>query len=227
MFDFLFTTNPTNSLELGKVIISVIAATIMGLMISLTYLGTHKTDRSENLPITLLVMPAIISTVIMLIGNNIAGAFSLAGIFSIIKFRSVAGNAKEIVYILFCVASGLAAGVGEYGIGCLITLILCALMFASHLTKFGQTSTYTSQLKILIPEDQDADKLLRPILTKYTKNYRLNTTKTKDLGSVFEVVYLIKMKNETDIKKMIDAIREINGNMKIALIKQLPTEKEF
>jgi type III secretory pathway component EscS len=227
MLDFLFNTSATSSLNLGTVVLSVLVAAVMGLMISLTYLGTHKKDRSENLPITLLVMPAIIGTVIMLIGNNIAGAFSLAGIFSIIKFRSVAGNAKEIVYILFCVAAGLAAGVGEYGIGCLITIILCGIMFITALTHFGEKHAYNSQLKILMPEDEDAEKLLTPVLEKYTENFRLSTMKTKDLGSVFEVVYLIKMKNEARNKKMIDALRELNGNLKISLSKQLPTDKEF
>ncbi|MDR2063909.1 MAG: DUF4956 domain-containing protein [Candidatus Nomurabacteria bacterium] len=227
MFDFLFSGDTTSSLSLGKVALSTIVAVVLGAMISLTYLRTHKKSASENLPITLLVMPAIIGTVIMLIGNNIAGAFSLAGIFAVIKFRSVAGNAKEIVYILFCVAAGLAAGVGEYGVGCFVTLILCGLMFATYFTKFGQTNAYDSQLKILVPEDEDAEKLLTPILVKYTKNHRLNAMKTKDLGSVFEVVYLIKMKNETDSKKLIDAIRERNGNLKISLSKQLPVEKEF
>jgi type III secretory pathway component EscS len=227
MLDFLFSGDTVDSLSLGKVALSVGVAAILGLMISLTYLATHRKDRSENLPITLLVMPAIIGTVIMLIGNNIAGAFSLAGIFSVIKFRSVAGNAKEIVYILFCVAAGLAAGVGEYGIGCLVTLILCGLMFATYLTKFGAVGAYNSELKVLMPEDEDIEEALTPILTKYAENYRLNKIKTKDLGSVFEVVYLVKLKRDSESKKMIDAIRVVNGNMKISFCKQLSTEKEF
>lgn len=227
MFDFLFSGSTDTDLSTLTVVISTVVAILLGLLISATYLVTNKKDRSENLPITLLALPAIIGIVIMLIGNNIAGAFSLAGIFSIIKFRSVAGNAKEIAYILFCVAAGLAAGVGEYAIGFIVTIILCCLMFVTYFSKFGKTTAYSNQLRILMPEDEDAEKLLKPVLKKYTEEYRLDAMKTKDLGSVFEVVYLIRMKNEAESKKMIDAIRELNGNLKISLNKQLSTDREL
>lgn len=227
MLEELVNNMVTNGLTVQSVAISTFITLGLGIIISLTYIFTNKNETSENLPITLLVLPVIISTVILLIGNNIAGAFSLAGIFSVIRFRSVAGNAKEIAYILLCVAAGLATGVYEYALGFLVTFILCVVMIISYVLKFGKKHSFNKELKLLVPEDENIEELLEPTLKKYTENYELEKMTTKDLGSIFEVTYFINLKDENKNKEFIDELRTLNGNLKICLNKNIRREGEL
>lgn len=225
MFDSLLNFS-TTELSLTRIAISSAIAIILGLMISATYLITHRRAHSDNLPVTLLVLPVIISVVIMLIGNNIAGAFSLAGIFSIIKFRSAAGNAKEIMYVLLCVAAGLAIGVGEYSIGFLVSIILCIVMLIAYFLKFGQSGNFDGQLTLLAPENEDLN-VFTPVIQKYTKNYKVSRVTTKDLGTLFEIIYKIQLKDSDDTKSLIDELRTINGNLKISYTTEIVDKGEL
>jgi hypothetical protein len=171
--------------------------------------------------VTILILPTLIGTVIMLIGNNIAGAFSLAGIFAVIKFRSAPGSSKESLYILFCVAIGLSIGVYEFLIGLIITLVLSGVMFLLAFLRIEGKHTFTKQLKMLVPEDEDVEALLTPTLTEYANKFELAKMATKDLGSIFEVTYLLSVKDESKNKEFLDKLRTLNGNLKISLNKIL------
>ena len=82
---------------------------------------------SANFPITLIMLPVIIAIIILLVGNNIATAFSLAGAFSIIRFRSAPGDPKDIAYVFFTLAVGLTCGMGYIGYGLIFTIILLGM----------------------------------------------------------------------------------------------------
>jgi len=82
---------------------------------------SNKGGYSQNFSLTLVIVPTVIAIIVLLIGSNIARAFSLAGAFSLIKFRSAPGDPKDISYVLFTMAAGLACGVGFFGYGVLFT----------------------------------------------------------------------------------------------------------
>jgi hypothetical protein len=216
----------TNSV--GNILFLVLSAIIIGLIISYTYQLTVSSDkRSESVSTTLLLMPAIVGIVVALIGNNIAGAFSLAGIFSIIRFRSAPSSAKDILYILFCAATGLACGVGAYGIGILVAIILCVILFVSAKLHFGHPSRNRMLLKILVPEDMNVEEVFGKVLKKYTVKYDLQKMRTKDLGSLFELTYSVDLLPDANKKKFLDDLRVLNGNLTINLDSYNLTYREF
>jgi hypothetical protein len=226
MLDFLFNSSTGNNLTVIKVLVSTAVALLLGGIISLTYRFTNKDERTENMQITLLILPSLIGIVISLIGNNIAGAFSLAGIFAVIKFRSAAGTSRDILYILFCIVVGLSIGVYEYLIGAVLTIILSGIIWALKFAKFGQARHFNRELKLLMPEDENIEEVLHPILLDYTSKFELVKMTTRDLGSVFEVQYLIIMKDENKYKEFIDKLRAVNGNLKICLNKIIRKDNE-
>jgi hypothetical protein len=203
---------------LATAVLKIIISFILGGLISLTYMKTcDKSGYSRNFSLTLVMVPTVIAIIILLIGSNIARAFSLAGAFSIIKFRSAPGDPKDIAYVLFTMAAGLACGVGFFAYAILFTVVLCLLMIILDFFKYGSVSSSQKQLKISIPEDLDYEGAFDDILGKFTTGYELKRIKTTNLGSLYELVYIVTIKNETNQKEFIDELRCRNGNLSIIL----------
>ena len=205
-----------------------VSTIILGLIISLVYMKTNnKRGYSPGFATTLIMLPVIISIIILLVGNNVARAFSLAGAFSIIRFRSVPGEPKDISYVLFTLAIGLACGMGYIGYGIIFTIVLCLLMVALEKTKFVNYKNSNMQLKIMVPEDLNYEDAFDEILDKYTNSWRIENIRTKEFGAIFELTYIINLPEEANKKKFIDELRCRNGNLKISLTLSGFEEKAF
>lgn len=174
---------------------------------------------SQNFSLTLIIVPTVIAIIVLLIGSNVARAFSLAGAFSMIKFRSSPGNPKDISYVLFTMAAGLACGVGAYGYAGIFTVFLCILMIILNMLNFGGNKVSQKLLKITIPEDLDYEGVFDEIFAEHTTGYELIKVKTTDLGSLFQLSYTVTMINNTSEKQFLDSLRCRNGNLNIALVK--------
>ncbi|MBB6731599.1 DUF4956 domain-containing protein [Cohnella zeiphila] len=189
---------------------------ILGGAISWTYRKT-QTAYSSSFTLTMMILPTIVAIIILLIGSNIARAFSLAGAFSIIRFRSAPGDSKDISYVLFSMAAGLGCGVGAYGYAVLFTACLCALMFVLKAVKFGTNKEAMKTLKVTIPENLGYEEAFDEIFRKFGIDYELKRVRTTELGSLYEVVYAVKLGPDTNQKELLDAVRTRNGNLDITL----------
>lgn len=205
-------------ISLATVLLAIGVSVAIGILISVTYMKTSgRRGHSRNFAQTLVLTPAVVAAIILLIGSNIARAFSLAGAFAIIRFRSVPGDPKDTAYVLFTMATGLASGAGYFGYAVLFAVLLCAVMFLLHVTGFGARKTSARVLKITVPEDLDYEGAFDEVLARYTTGWELRKVKTADLGSVAELVYAVKMDERTNRKEFVDALRCRNGNLNIAL----------
>lgn len=219
MFESFFSSTVTGSaISITNSIITILISFLLGGLISITYMKTtSKNGYSQNFSLTLIMTPTVIAIIILLIGSNIARAFSLAGAFSIIKFRSAPGDPKDIAYVLFTMAAGLACGSGYYGYAVMFTVILCLLMLLLCFFNYGVNKTSQKQLKITIPEDLNYEGAFDDIFRDYTKGFELKKVKTTDLGSLYELIYIVTMENTTSQKDFLDALRCRNGNLNITL----------
>lgn len=220
MFESIFeTVTSDTSFTIQNLLLSMGVSLILGLIISITYMKTHKTKTpSQSFSLTLIVLPAVITIIILLVGNSVARAFSLAGAFSIIRFRSTPGDPVDITFVLFSMAVGLSCGMGFILYGVIVAFILCAVMIILGLTKYGQVKTTQKLLKITIPENLDYQNAFNGILNKYTESYKLAKVKTADLGSLYELQYMITSKDSINEKDFIDDLRCRNGNLNITLV---------
>ncbi|OPZ88682.1 MAG: hypothetical protein BWY74_03034 [Firmicutes bacterium ADurb.Bin419] len=219
MFDALFSTS-TEPLQLtfGIAVLTVLTSFALGMLISYTYIKTHsKGIHSQNFILTLIMMPCIIAIIILLIGSNVARAFGLTGAFSIARFRSAPGDPKDIGYVFFAMAAGLACGVGVYGYAILFTVTLCILMVVLSKVNYGARKSSDKMLKIVIPEDLDYQGAFDDIFETYTYNYELKKVKTTDMGTLYELVYIVNMRQNAREKEFLDEIRCRNGNLNIIL----------
>lgn len=218
MYESIFFTANSTTLSFLEVVQTILMAFISGGIISYTYRKTASLGSySQSFGITMVLLPAVVGIIIFLIGSDVARAFSLAGAFSIIRFRSAPGEPKDVAYVLFAMAAGLASGVGAFGYAMLFTVLLCLVMIILSKYKFKQSHSEIRILNITIPEDLDIETAIEPILTVYTKTYSLKKIKTVALGSLYQLVYELELKSDNNIKGFLDALRCRNGNLNISL----------
>ncbi|MBO9605228.1 MAG: DUF4956 domain-containing protein [Paenibacillaceae bacterium] len=227
MIDSLFSTAiQATELTWTDALLTVLVAIALGAVISFTYMKTQPAF-TQNFTLTMVVLPAIVAIIILLIGSNIARAFSLAGAFSIIRFRSAPGDPKDIAFVLFTMAAGLACGVGSYGYAVLFTAVLCVLMFVLKATNFGAKKSAQKLLKVTIPENLGYEEAFDEIFRKFNVGYELRKVKTTELGSLYELVYAVQIDHLANQKEFLDAIRCRNGNLDITLTMNPPAAADY
>lgn len=218
MLETIMASTSGESFTLTNSLIVITTSIVLGILISVVYMKTNKKSNfNSGFSTTLIMLPVIISIIILLVGNNVARAFSLAGAFSIIRFRSAPGDPKDIAYIFFTLAIGLTCGMGYITYAVLFTLILSAVMIGLHITKFTEPKNKCMQLKITIPEDLNYEGIFEEILDNYTASYNIERVRTRDFGSLFELSYLITLKPDVNQKSFLDELRCRNGNLNITL----------
>lgn len=210
-------SNTSADITVSGAIITMLAALLFGAAIGLTYYKTQEENYQRSLAITLLMLPAILSVIILFVGSNVARAFSLAGTLSIIRFRSAPGEPRDIGFIFFDIAAGLACGVGMYGYGAIFVVLLCAVVFAADRFSLFEKKDVQKTLRITIPENLNYTGAFDEILQKYAKKYTLTKVKTTDLGSLFELCYSIVMYDNDKECDFINELRCRNGNLSIVL----------
>lgn len=226
MIESIFASATTSSeLTLTHALLTIFISIAVGAIISFTYMKT-QVGYTQNFALTMIVLPVIVAIIILLIGNNIARAFSLAGAFSIIRFRSAPGDPKDIAFVLFTMAAGLACGVGSFGYAVLFTIVLCVLMFFLKAIKFGAKNATQKMLKVTIPENLGYEEAFDEIFKSFKIDYELRKVRTTELGSLYELVYAVTIDHLTNQKEFLDAIRCRNGNLDITLTMS-PTATEY
>lgn len=206
------------SISLGKVLVCIVVAILLGFTISGAYfIITPRRDRSASFVLSLVILPTIVAVVIILIGGNLARAFSMAGIFTIVRFRSVPGDSKDISFVFLTMAAGLAVGLGYLTLSAVVIVVVGAVIVLVNKSGFGIGKQQEKRLRITIPEDMNYQGVFDEIFTQYTTQVKLQRVKTSNMGTLFELSYDIVLKSEQNEKEMIDALRCRNGNLGISL----------
>ena len=219
----MFNTILGENLNIISFTICLCTSLFLGLVISIVHMKTTKSNK--NFITTLAILPSLVATVILLVNGNLGTSVAVLGAFSLIRFRSVPGNSKEILSVFFAMAIGLAVGVGYIGFAVLFTLAISFVISLTSILKFGEDAKI-KRLKILIPEDLDYSEVFDDIFSKYLSKYDLISAKTVNMGSIFELTYDITLNKNINEKEFIDTLRIRNGNLKIAISHPL-TDQEL
>ena len=227
IFKGIFDADNAYVIEVKDFIICVIAALIIGLIIAISYM--YKTRYTKSFVITLSTLPAIVCVVIMMVNGNIGAGVAVAGAFSLVRFRSVPGTAKEIGMIFLAMGTGLVTGMGYIGYALLFTIILCVvnLLYSFISSKLSNKEEYNKLIKITIPEDLDYTGVFDDLFEEYTKSHELIKVKTTNMGSMFRLTYDVVLKDVKQEKNLIDKIRERNGNLEIMVSKKESSIQEL
>ncbi len=211
MFNSILSDVFTMETFLICMICSVLLGAVMALLHSL------YNNSSKGFIITIALLPAIVQMVIMLVNGNLGTGVAVMGAFSLVRFRSIPGNAKEINSIFMAMAVGLATGTGYLAAAVLFVIILGGISIIYNISSFGEWKQKEKELRITIPESLDYNGVFDDLFSKYTKKNVLIHVKTANMGSLYKLNYRVILKNLDEEKAFIDEIRCRNGNLEIAL----------
>lgn len=193
----------------------MIGGLAVGLLIAGLY--TFKTKYTKGFFMTLVTLPAAVAMVIMMVNGSVGTGVAVAGAFSLIRFRSVPGTAKEISAIFLAMGAGLAVGLGYIGLAFLFAILVSAVNIALTASKIGEQNKAHKTLQITMPEHLDYGSVFDEVFLKYVASYQLQGVKTASMGSLFKLTYDIELKEDGKEKEFIDALRCRNGNLEISL----------
>ncbi len=224
MFNTIFDSTATG-MSIPTALISALAALVLGVVIAFTHKKTAR-QTTKSFLVTLAVLPLLVMAVMIMINGNLGTSIAILGAFSLIRFRSVRGDARELLGIFFTMMVGLALGMGHLLFAVVMTAIAVVAIVIFSNTKMFEPNKNNRALKIVIPEDLDYEDVFSEIFKKYTKSAELVQTKTMNMGSLYKLTYDITLKHGVREKDFLDAIRVKNCNLKV-LLSQPELEKEI
>ena len=227
LFRGLFDTDMTTVIPVPDFLLCVVSALAVGLLLAACYM--YRTRYTRSFVATLALLPAAVCVVIMMVNGNVGAGVAVAGAFSLVRFRSVPGSAKEIGAIFLAMGAGLIIGMGHIAYGFLFALVLGLVMMVYSQVDFGagkRRARYKT-LHITIPEDLDYNGVFEELLDQYASSYELTQVKTTNMGSLFRLTYDLTLNRAGTEKELIDQLRCRNGNLEITLSRQESTVGEL
>ena len=220
------TEETITSISMAQLIGAFGASLLLGLVIAVTYM--FRTRYTKSFVITLTLLPAIVCMVILMVNGNIGAGVAVAGTFSLVRFRSVPGTAREILMIFLAMATGLITGMGYIGIAAIFTIIMCAVFMACSMVDLGakKNADRYKTLRVVIPEDLDYTGVFDDLFGEYTTSTELTQVKTTNMGSMYKLTYDVTLRDPAREKELIDHIRCRNGNLEVSVSRQgtMPVE---
>lgn len=211
----LFQSVLSLNITLFSFLACIITAIAIGAAISVTYMKTsHR--YTNSFVVTLALLPAVVMVVIMMVNGNLGAGVAVAGAFSLVRFRSIPGTAKEIGYIFIALAAGLSTGMGYIAFSLIFTAIMCGMSILYNVVGFGGKHVANKKtLTVVVPESLDYNGIFNEVFRKYLSSHDLINVKTTNMGSLFKLKYEITLKDPRREKEFIDELRCRNGNLEI------------
>lgn len=207
-------TGTSAALSASDILLCTAVSLALGFLIALFY--TFRSRHSKSFVVTLALLPAVVQLVIMLVNGNLGTGVAVMGAFSLVRFRSVPGSAKEICSIFLAMAVGLATGMGYLAVAAVFVLVMGIAGLIYTVSGFGGEKHALKQLKITIPESLDYTDVFDDLLFEYTGKSELVQVRTANMGSLYRLEYQIELKNPAKEKEFLDALRCRNGNLEIS-----------
>jgi len=222
LFDSLFAS--VDTMGPTEFLLCIGFALVIGFIISAVYI--YKNNHSDSFALTVALLPAIVCVIIMVVSGDIGAGIAVAGAFSLIRFRSAPGTAKEIVIIFLAMAAGLLVGMGFIAYSLIFAIIICIVILVCTTMDFGKMHPKHANkvVQITVPEDLDYNSEIDSVLAEYTTSCELVSVKSVNMGSMFKLTYNVTMKDQNQVKELIDKIRVRNGNLEVAVMREV-TEK--
>ncbi|MBZ2136113.1 DUF4956 domain-containing protein [Streptococcus gordonii] len=222
LFNDVFTSTVVKPLTMLE---AIGVSLVLGLVVAKVY--QYKTVYSKSFVMSLALLPALIAVVIFLVNGSLGAGVAVMGAFSLIRFRSAPGGAKELVSIFLAMTIGIAIGMGYLVFAGAFTLIMSVAIILLETINFGQMKHSIRQLTIVIPESLDYESIFDDIFDKATNYLELASVKTSDMGSLFKLKYIIQLNGKMTEKELMDALRTRNGNLEIAINRYITKENEL
>ena len=219
IFGGVFDTEAASVIALSQFMVCIVCAVVLGLLMAFAYQRLARATKSFL--ITLALLPAVVCVVIMMVNGNVGAGVAVAGTFSLVRFRSVPGTAREIGMLFLAMGTGLICGMGYLGYAILFAVLMTLLYLALESMQFGGVGANRYKtVRITIPEELDYTGVFDDIFARDLKKWTLSQVKSTNMGSMFRLTYDVEYKDGMNEKRMIDDLRVRNGNLEITVSNQ-------
>ncbi len=216
IFSGIFDSDLVSTITVAQFLLCIIVAILAGYILAMAY--AYKSVHTKSFVITLAILPAVVCVVIMMVNGNVGTGVAVAGAFSLVRFRSVPGTAKEIGSLFIAMGTGLMIGMGYLAYALLFVIILSGITLGYSLSGFGENQNFAGKtLTITIPEDLNYTTVFDDVMNFYTSSYKIAFVKTTNMGSLFKITYHITLRNVESEKEFLDELRCRNGNLEISI----------
>ena len=210
---------------LFDIILTTLASMALGVLITLFYAYMNrKKGFTLEFSVTIIAISSVIAMIIAVIGTNIASAFSLAGIMSIVRFRSLQQKTSDIAFLFVAMAAGLTAGLGLL-LPALAFVVLTGVLLNLYVFLAGRVKPETRLVKICVPESMSFDGQFDEVLRKHTLSYDLKRVRLISSGTVIELAYTVNLKDLSGVSALLSDIREKNSNFNVVLMYDADDER--
>lgn len=220
----ILTGGTAASVAIEEFLICMAAAVLLGA--ALAWVHAYKNQTTQSFLLTLMLLPVIVQTVIMLVNGNLGTGVAVMGAFSLVRFRSEPGTPREISSVFLAMAIGLATGMGYLSVAVLLLAVVGCITIGSAEWVARSTRPAQKELKITIPENLDYQGIFDDLFGKYTKHADLIRVRTVNMGSLYELQYHVELRDERSEKEFLDQIRCRNGNLGL-VCGRIPAGKEI
>ncbi|MDO4753014.1 MAG: DUF4956 domain-containing protein [Candidatus Saccharibacteria bacterium] len=223
MFNSIFDSS-TAGMDIQTALIAAGASLLMGLILAVSHKISSR-HTTKGFLVTLTVLPLLVMAVMIMINGNLGTSIAILGAFSLIRFRSIRGNARNLLSIFFAMMIGLSAGMGHVMFGAIITIIGVVAMIFFSCTPILEPNKKERVLKIVVPEDMDYTEIFDDVFKKYLSRAELITSKTINMGSLYDLTYNVRLKSGIKEKDLMDDIRVKNCNLRVSLSQPIQEEE--
>jgi hypothetical protein len=203
-------------LDIGLVLFLSFA---LSLAIAWVYRYTHRgVSYSQSSVHTLVLLGVLVSMIMLVVGSNLARAFSMLGALSIIRFRNAVKEPRDVAFLFFSMVMGMAVGTRFYLLAIFATVMISA--FVVILYKFNLFAKEVREriLRVQLPMGADHQALFEEPFRKFLEQYNVISVETVRAGALQEIVYSIVLKKKANPKDLIEVIRARNQGQKVTLI---------
>jgi uncharacterized membrane protein YhiD involved in acid resistance len=218
---FLNNMTPAINYTMFDVVFNLLLAFVLGFLVSAVYRLTNRHRAlSQSFILTLIILSMVVALVMMVIGNSIARAFSLVGALSIIRFRTVVKDNRDIAYVFFALAAGMASGIGNYQIAILGVGTILLVLISLDFVQFGIIKRGIYLLRFQIINTDTDDSSFEEVFKRLLATHSRLSVKTVKMGQFIEHSYLIKLKRSITDQQLISELSALEGMERVILLSE-------
>jgi uncharacterized membrane protein YhiD involved in acid resistance len=211
-------SDPSHIISLSQLLFSLILTLVLCLVEAKTYEKTYRgASFSPAFMHTIVICGMVISAVMIIIGSNIARAFSLVGALSIVRFRNAVKDPRDVAYIFLSMAIGMACGTGFYQVAVGLTVVICSACLLMYKLGFGESDVIEKIARIRLPAEGGYSNLFDETLRKHTKEFSLLSVESLRAGSEAELTFLMRVKKGFNIDKLIQDLRALHRDLQVQI----------
>lgn len=203
----------------NDIILTIVLSFILASVVGWTYQTTHRASAyTQSYVHTLVLMSMVVAIIMLVIGSNIARAFTLVGALSIVRFRNPVKETRDVGFIFFAMAVGMACGTRFYFLAVVATVVICFLMWAMVKLNFFAKPVSRHLLKVRLAADLPYDTLFADVFNRFLNQWELVALETVQAGTLTELVYSVETKPRANLQEFLNELSTLNGNNKVVLI---------